>query len=74
MSQYKTIPFYNNWLDMSGFIDESGKGHKMNVSSNIIRELETFNDEKLKKWRIEAAQRCHASLGPFPALCFYLYI
>jgi len=55
---------------MSGFIDESGKGHKMNVSSNIIRELETFNDEKLKKWRIEAAQRCHASLGPFPALCF----
>jgi len=55
---------------MSGMTASNGAGHKMNVSSNIMRDLETFNDEKLKKWRIEAAQRCHASLGPFPALCF----
>ena len=70
MSQYKTVPFYNNWLDMSGFIAEDGKGHKLNISQKMMTELGTFNDEKLKKWRIEAAQRCHASLGPFPALCF----
>ena len=70
MSQYKTVPFYNNWLDMSGMTESNGKGHKMNVSSKIMRELETFNDEKLKRWRVEAAERCHASLGPFPALCF----
>ena len=70
MSQYKTVPFYNNWIDMSGFIAEDGKGHKLNVPMKMIRELETFNDEKLKKWRIEAATRCHQTLGPFPALCF----
>ena len=70
MSQYKTVPFYNNWLDMSGFIAENGKGHKLNVPTKMLRELENINDKKLKKWRIEAAQRCHASLGPFPALCF----
>ena len=55
---------------MSGFIAEDGKGHKLNISQKMMTELGTFNDEKLKKWRIEAAQRCHASLGPFPALCF----
>ena len=69
MSQYKTVPFYNNWLDMSGFIAEDGKGHKLNISQKMMTELGTFNDEKLKKWRIEAAQRCHASLGPFKAYC-----
>ena len=55
---------------MSGMTESNGKGHKMNVSSKIMRELETFNDEKLKRWRVEAAERCLASLGPFPALCF----
>jgi len=70
LSQYKTVPFYNDWLDMSGLIAGNGKGHKLNVPMKTIREIETINDEKLKKWRIEAATRCHKTLGPFPALCF----
>jgi len=55
---------------MSGFIAGTGEGYKLNVPMRIMHELESFTDEKLKKWRVEAAQRCHASLGPFPALCF----
>jgi|TARA_X000001036_G_scaffold155259_1_gene147422 hypothetical protein len=70
LSQYKTVPFYNNWLDTSGFLNENGKGNKINVPIKTIQELENFTDEKLKKWRIEAAERCHATLGQFPALCF----
>ena len=70
MSQYKSVPFYNNWLDMSGMTTGNGQNHKMNVSTKLIRDLENINDEKLKKWRIDAAKRCHETLGPFPALCF----
>ena len=70
MSQYKSVPFYNNWLDMSGMVAGNGQNHKLNVPTKMIRDLETINDKKLKKWRIEAAKRCHESLGPFPALCF----
>lgn len=70
MSQYKSVPFYNNWLDMSGMSAGNGQGHKMNVSTKLIRDIEKINDEKLKKWRVDAAKRCHETLGPFPALCF----
>ena len=70
MSQYKSVPFYNNWLDMFGMTAGNGQNHKMNVSTKLIRDLENINDEKLKKWRIDAAKRCHETLGPFPALCF----
>jgi len=55
---------------MSGMQAGDGQNHKMNVSTKLIHDLENINDEKLKKWRIEAAKRCHESLGPFPALCF----
>ena len=72
MSQYKTVPFYNNWLDTSGVTERAMAPaiRSMYPSKDSMRELETFNDEKLKRWRVEAAERCHASLGPFPALCF----
>jgi hypothetical protein len=55
---------------MSGMIAGDGQNHKMNVSSKLIYDLENINDEKLKKWRVDAAKRCHETLGPFPALCF----
>ena len=55
---------------MDGMIAENGRHHALNVPMETLHELENFNDEKLKKWRVEAAERCHASLGPFPALCF----
>ena len=56
MSQYKSVPFYNNWLDMSGMSAGNGQGHKMNVSTKLIRDIEKINDEKLKKWRVDAAK------------------
>ena len=45
MSQYKSVPFYNNWLDMSGMTAGNGHNHKMNVSTKLIRDLENINDE-----------------------------
>ena len=70
MSQYKTVPFYNDWLDMSGMKAGNGIDHTMNLDVDFFEKLTPFNDAKLKQWRIEAAQRCAETLGPFPALCF----
>ena len=70
MSQYKTIPFYNDWLDVSGMAAGNGKDHAVNLKPEFFEKLDPFNDKKLKQWRIEAATRCAESLGPFPALCF----
>ena len=70
MSQYKTIPFYNDWLDVSGMAAGNGKDHAVNLKPEFFEKLDPFNDKKLKQWRIDAATRCAESLGPFPALCF----
>ena len=70
MSQYKTIPFYNDWLDVSGMAAGNGKDHTVNLKPEFFEKLDPFNDKKLKQWRIDAATRCAESLGPFPALCF----
>jgi hypothetical protein len=70
LSQYKTIPFYNDWLDVSGMAAGNGKDHTVNLKPEFFEKLDPFNDKKLKQWRIDAATRCAESLGPFPALCF----
>jgi len=70
LSQYKTIPFYNDWLDVSGMAAGNGKDHAVNLKPEFFEKLDPFNDKKLKQWRIDAATRCAESLGPFPALCF----
>ena len=48
----------------------NGIDHTMNLDVDFFEKLTPFNDAKLKQWRIEAAQRCAETLGPFPALCF----
>ena len=70
MSLYKTTPFYNDWLDVSGMIAGSGENHKLNLEPDFFEKLYPFNDAKKKQWRIEAAKRCAETLGQFPALCF----
>jgi hypothetical protein len=70
LSQYKTIPFYNDWLDVSGMTASNGKDHTVNLKPEFFEKLDPFNDKKLKQWRIDAATRCAESLGEFPALCF----
>lgn len=69
MSQYKTVPFYNNWLDISGMKEGSGVDHTCHLDPSFFDIFFDMTDEKKKQWRIEAAQRCHETLGPFPALC-----
>ena len=55
---------------MSGMKAGNGIDHTMNLDVDFFEKLTPFNDAKLKQWRIEAAQRCAETLGPFPALCF----
>jgi len=68
--QSKANSFYENWLDTTGLSASNGQNHKLNLTPEWFSEMVTFNDTKLAKWRTDAARRCHAELGPFPALCF----
>ena len=70
MSQYKTVPFYNDWLDMSGMKAGNGIDHTMNLDIDFFEKLTPFNDAKLKQWRIEAAQRCAENIRSFPSIVF----
>jgi len=70
MSKNKSVPFYDNWLELNGMATGSGEDHQCNLTPDFFTNLYPFNDKKLKKWRIEAAKRCAETLGPFPALCF----
>ena len=67
--QYKTVPFYNNWLDVSGMKEGSGVDHICRLDPSFFDIFNDITEEKKKQWRIEAATRCHETLGPFPALC-----
>jgi len=70
LSLYKTVPFYDNWLDVSGLKEGSGVDHTCRLDPSFFDIFEHMTVTKKKQWRIEAAQRCHETLGPYPALCF----
>lgn len=70
MSLYKTVPFYDDWLDISGMKEGSGVDHICRLDPSFFDIFEHMTVSKKKQWRIEAAQRCHETLGPYPALCF----
>lgn len=61
--------FYNNWLDCSGMINESGENHVLNLDDVFFKNLR-FDNSSLKQYRIDAAKRCAETLGDNPALCF----
>jgi hypothetical protein len=61
--------FYNDWLDCSGMIDETGKNHVLNLNADFFKNLK-FDSDSLKQYRIDAATRCAETLGERPALCF----
>jgi hypothetical protein len=67
---YKTVPFYDNWLDVSGMKEGSGVDHPCRLDPSFFDIFDHMTASKKKQWRIEAAQRCHETLGPYPALCF----
>lgn len=60
--------FYNDWLDCSGYINETGEDHRLNLSVDFFENLR-FDSDSLKQYRIEAAARCAETLGERPALC-----
>ena len=66
LSHFKA--FYNDWLDCSGMINETGKDHTVNLSTDFFTSLK-FDDESLRQYRIDAAIRCAETLGDRPALC-----
>lgn len=66
MSQFKA--FYNDWLDCSGMINETGKPHIVNLEPTFFNELK-FDSDSLKQYRIDAAIKCSETLGNKPALC-----
>lgn len=67
MSVFKA--FYNDWLDCSGMINETGVHHKVNLSTEFFTNLK-FDSESVRQYRIDAAIRCAETLGEKPALCF----
>lgn len=67
MSPFKA--FYNDWLDCSGMINETGEPHKVNLSTEFFTNLK-FDSESVRQYRIDAAIRCAETLGEKPALCF----
>lgn len=70
MSLYKTVPFYDSWLDISGMQEGLGIDHRCKLDASFFDIFKNITDSKKRQWRIEAAQRCHETLGPYPALCF----
>lgn len=48
----------------------SGVDHTCRLDPSFFNIFEHMTVSKKKQWRIEAAQRCHETLGPYPALCF----
>jgi len=70
LSLYKTVPFYDNWLDVSGMKEGSGVDHTCRLDPSFFDIFNHMTVSKKRQWRIEAAQRCHETLGPYPALCF----
>jgi hypothetical protein len=68
LSQYKA--FYNDWIDISGMADQTGKDHTVNLNKEFFDKLDPFTDKKNKKYRVDAAKRCAETLGEYPALCF----
>lgn len=59
--------FYNDWLDCSGMIAETGELSVVNLDAAFFNNLK-FDEQSLKKYRIDAAIRCAETLGPNPAL------
>lgn len=66
MSQFKA--FYNDWLDCSGMINETGAHHIVNLDAEFFNHLK-FDNDSLKQYRIDAAIKCSETLGMKPALC-----
>ena len=66
LSHFKA--FYNDWLDCSGMINETGEHHKVNLSTEFFANLK-FDSESVRQYRIDAAIRCAETLGDRPALC-----
>jgi hypothetical protein len=66
--------FNNNWVDCSSvLIDEPKDPYHVNIlpvnlSQDFFKSLQ-FDKGSLKKYRIEAAERCAQTLGKDPALC-----
>jgi len=60
-------PFYNDWLDCSGMIAETGELNVVTLDKSFFENLK-FDEENLKKYRTEAAIRCDETLGDNPAL------
>ena len=48
MSQYKA--FYNDWIDISGMADQTGKDHTVNLNKEFFDKLDPFTDKKNKKY------------------------
>lgn len=60
--------FYNDWLDCSGMIAETGEPMIVNLDAAFFNNLK-FDEQSLKKYRMEAAERCAETLGSKPAIC-----
>ena len=67
LSHFKA--FYNDWLDYTGMINETGKDYIVNLSPEFFYNLK-FDSKSLEKYRIDAALKCAETLGDNPALCF----
>lgn len=66
LSHFKA--FYNDWIDCSGMINETGESHKLNLDPNFFHSLK-FDESSLRQYRIDAAKLCAETLGDKPALC-----
>lgn len=66
LSHFKA--FYNDWLDCSGMINETGKDHTVNLPTDFFTSLK-FDETSLRQYRIDAAIKCAEMLGDNPALC-----
>jgi len=67
----KLLPFkafYNDWLDCSGMINETGEDHTLNLPIDFFTNLK-FDNISLRQYRIDAAIHCAEALGNKPALC-----
>ena len=67
MSHFKA--FYNDWLDCSGLINSTGENCRVNLDPKFFADLK-FDNDSLKKYRIDAAIKCAETLGNNPVLCF----